>query len=355
MEKSLARKSRKNLYIELCRFLASLVIVGHHSDKFTENPDHILGWGGGWVFVEFFLILTGYLTTLHFQNHGATDIERKAVLYTINKVRKIFPYVAIGIFLMFIEWNLSLKLSLYDRVVLILNLPTNLLLIFSSVTQKANTFLVSNWYLSALIQFLPVIIIIQVKFPKLYKFYLCWLVPVLLYSVGLMYWGTIVVWSTTYCWIRALSGLMLGSCVYYLVYFLQYRFASSLLLKYGSVFLRYFCFVFLILIQKLYKLNDVSMEAVFVVALFFVSAFTSSDIQIRSEWLEKIYSYLGRLSVPIYCIHFVFIKAIQDFFVDLNFNQKVFFSMISSIFFAMFILEIEKRLRNWPRPYSIIA
>lgn len=349
MEKSLPRKSRKNLFIELCRFLASLVIVGHHSDKFFENPAHILGWGGGWVFVEFFLILTGYLTTSHFRTHDATDIERKAVLYAINKLKKIFPYLAVGIFLMFIEWNLSLKLSLYDRVVLILNLPTNLLLVFSDVTQKTNTFCVTNWYMASIIKFLPLIIIIQVKFPKLYKYYLCWIVPVLLYSIGLMYWETIVVWSTTYCWIRALSGLMLGSCVYYLVFFIQCRFAYSLLLKCGFVFLRYFCFIFLVLMQKYYKLADVSIEVVFIVVLFLVSAFASNDIQVKSEWAEKIYSYLGRLSVPIYCIHFFFVKAIQDFFVNLNFNQKVFISMICSVLFAIFVMEmvrlIERRTR----------
>ena len=54
-------KKDKCQYIEMCRFIGSIMILCHHSYTLMERTFFI----GGWAFVEFYFILTGYYTTLH--------------------------------------------------------------------------------------------------------------------------------------------------------------------------------------------------------------------------------------------------------------------------------------------------
>ena len=49
-------------YIELCRFVGAIIILCHHSYTLMDRTIFL----GGWAFVEFYFILTGYYTTSHF-------------------------------------------------------------------------------------------------------------------------------------------------------------------------------------------------------------------------------------------------------------------------------------------------
>lgn len=55
-------KKDKCQYIEMCRFIGSIMILCHHSYILMERTFFI----GGWAFVEFYFILTGYYTTYIF-------------------------------------------------------------------------------------------------------------------------------------------------------------------------------------------------------------------------------------------------------------------------------------------------
>ena len=56
MKKTIKDKSTKNYYIELCRFLACMAIFSYHASW------HLVG---GWIFVEFFFMLTGFFMVKH--------------------------------------------------------------------------------------------------------------------------------------------------------------------------------------------------------------------------------------------------------------------------------------------------
>lgn len=56
---------KKRSVIEICRLIASLVILWHHeyvAKVLDPNEPFIYGW----IFVEFFFVLTGYFTISHF-------------------------------------------------------------------------------------------------------------------------------------------------------------------------------------------------------------------------------------------------------------------------------------------------
>lgn len=54
---------KRNGNVELVRFIGSLIIMASHIENMGfENYPFI----SGWIFVEFFLFITGYYTAKHF-------------------------------------------------------------------------------------------------------------------------------------------------------------------------------------------------------------------------------------------------------------------------------------------------
>lgn len=80
---------KKNNMVELCRFLACYVIFSYHAGgRFTT----------GWIFVEFFFMLSGYFAIKHLVRMEG-KIENKAtypIQYTIDKFKRLLPYTTVG-------------------------------------------------------------------------------------------------------------------------------------------------------------------------------------------------------------------------------------------------------------------
>ena len=88
-------KKDKCQYIEMCRFIGSIMILCHHSYTLMERTFFI----GGWAFVEFYFILTGYYTTLHFSKRmEKCKVECDEIFFYVkNKIKKLYPYAVGGV------------------------------------------------------------------------------------------------------------------------------------------------------------------------------------------------------------------------------------------------------------------
>lgn len=77
-------------YIEFCRFVGAIIILCHHSYTLVDRTLFI----GGWAFVEFYFMLTGYYTTYHFlRKTKEYQVGYREIFYYVkNKIRKLVPY-----------------------------------------------------------------------------------------------------------------------------------------------------------------------------------------------------------------------------------------------------------------------
>lgn len=71
--------------VDLARSISALLVVAHHFS--------ILGFSnysfyGAWIYVEFFLIITGYYTTKHFDRKNYSNPMKESVIYTL---KNLFP------------------------------------------------------------------------------------------------------------------------------------------------------------------------------------------------------------------------------------------------------------------------
>ena len=154
----------KSQYVELTRFIGAIIILCHHSYNLVDRTQFI----GGWAFVEYFFMLTGYFTALHFSNieKYQNDCEAQAVTYMKHKVLRIAPYASIGVilgaFYLFIQPHTA-----DEKWIGIFSFPFNFLMLRgSSFANETWGFNPPLWYVTEIILFLPLIIILMVKARK---------------------------------------------------------------------------------------------------------------------------------------------------------------------------------------------
>ena len=97
---------------------------------------------------------------------------------------------------MFGFFNIITQCSENDKSVASFSLIYNLLLLKGSdIANSSYTYDPPLWYITHLILFLPLIIILMVKNEKIYKYFLCWFIPIMLYALCMDYMKKIAIWE----------------------------------------------------------------------------------------------------------------------------------------------------------------
>lgn len=100
--------------VDIAKFIACLLIMAHHL--------HILGiesypFYNSWIYVEFFLMITGYYTCAHYDGKEVTNKIKDGLSYTLRKFATILPYTVVVTVLAYVtdgvyklichEWSIS--------------------------------------------------------------------------------------------------------------------------------------------------------------------------------------------------------------------------------------------------------
>lgn len=91
--KNYVKKNEKNSFLELWRFIAALLIMATHMYNFGVDNYY---FRETWIYVEFFLIITGFFTAKHFDGHNCDDYMLEALRYTWSKYKPLLPYTSMA-------------------------------------------------------------------------------------------------------------------------------------------------------------------------------------------------------------------------------------------------------------------
>ena len=204
---------QRNGMIDIWRFIFALLIMGHHMYHLDIGESYL--FQSAWIYVEFFFMLSGYFTAKHFLWGGwyiqytEKDGAKEAVLYTLNKMKKIIPYTTIFILTEYIIRNLNYDWkSLRGFLGGFEDSIFELLLLSSSGVVNAR--LAPVWYLSAMFLVLPIFCYLIRTKEKLTVYILSWSIPIIYY--GKM--GVVPRAPWPHDMLRAFSCMMLGVVVY---------------------------------------------------------------------------------------------------------------------------------------------
>lgn len=339
----------KNSFIEILRFVFCMVIFMHHSGFFSDGSEYPF-MKAGFYAVEFFFILTGALSMpFVYRTTKNDEIMKASTGYTINKLKRIFPYALCGIVLSYIWYFIQADttLSIKDRIFGRWNIIYEILFLPMTGVMNVdlNSYLNSPlWYLSVILIVLPLILYIAIRFNDVYCNYLCIFIPLMMHGYlinkydGIGSWGQYsgIVFTGV---IRGAADLMIGS----LVFILSKKIVTkSTISKVIYTFVEAICYIF-----ALYTFNT-SVDGYtyeFAILIMALGMSISLSGQTYTSLVKgRIFNILGTLSLPIYCIHWPVYKLVSLYAPQVNYVSGVIITLCITVIVSVLMLIVVNRI-----------
>jgi len=333
----LVKTTDRNSFMDLYRFVGMLVVMGCHQ--------YHLGVGGfpfndGWIFAEFFFILTGYLTASHFYANTEEGSKlKKAFGYTIRKFKAMMPFIWGAIILEYAFQALKMYFlsgaSAAEILSFLSQLPFEMLMLTGLYTQPV---LVPGWYLSAMFLVFPALCILLQVMNKRALTIVSILVPVMLYML-IGFEGN---WTFPDNLARALSGLLLGVLAFQMNQTLLAGVYRRLHQSWITL-IQLICLLFpLIVCYQNYLGFFTPILFCFVLGIAITMSGKSATDRIRSKALV----YLGRISMPLYLFHWTIAGVLISHRIPLSRESKYIVFHILAILFAICAYELHRSFRS---------
>ena len=287
----------------------------------------------GHVFVEFFFFLTGFFTyasLIKRRRDNTADLKNYPILYTLRKFRRFIPYIIMTATLYVVMSVLCSRLirhiSVNDLLREFSGLPFDVLLL--QVTGIcSNSSFNAWWYLSAILFTLP--LAISLFHRKIcsegVNAYIVYCSPFLIYGafrveVNGLDWDREVFGIVKSGIFRSFAGLCMG-CI---IYDLKERLNASVKSEWQRMVLTiievvsYLSSVFIAWIW-----SDVCNSTFLIVLLLAIGMIiTFSDKSYLAGMNSRMFSCLGRVSLPLYMCHYSIGRLIGRYFTEDNLFKR---------------------------------
>jgi len=280
--------SNRNKDVDLWRFIAILIIMAHHL--------YILGikeypFYDGWIYVEFFLIITGYYTLSHFEGKRKENKAKEAVEYTIKKFLPLLPYTVAVTLAAWLTQNISALINGGG----VKQFLTSFLGDFAFDLLWLSTFplVAPLWYLSAMIIVFPFFCWFIQRENRYMTLLVCFSYVIIFYGSE----GVTTARSFLFDIFRVLAGLMLGA----LIYEINYVFGELLMKINSSICTSIEILLLLFPIVSVYRNWETYKLDLLCFAVGLGLMFSGRCFSVASK--IKVFNYLGKISMPMFILH----------------------------------------------------
>ncbi len=328
--------------VELIRFIAGIGIMLWHASLLGGTVLH-----QGYLFVELFLMLTGYFCTakLESDRNGAYDAMKYSFEYTIKRLRKLFPFAAFGVLMSYVWRFVFAPPQKTEAISLLLKLPFEIFDL--NITGLSNVYAnAPMWYLSALCIALPIVMFFAIRFQSVFKYYVSWVVPVVIYGHFMVRIGAINTWGNDTIYlsavIRAVAGISLGSSGYYLMQHFSRKMQDNKRGLYGviEIITLFTAFIFISIYTE-------GADTGIVMLLYIGCVLSFSGITITSNFSIPVINYLGRLSSVIFSIHWPVFLFTQSLFLGQSFKYKLTIGIAVTLLLSILLDAIFNKGQNF--------
>lgn len=328
----------KNNAIEFYRFLFAVVVYMIHSAKIIGGG---IPWLKGYLGVEFFFILGGFLLFKHFENcTSITSVENYNFEYFKQRVRRLFPqHIFSWICMCFIS------VELYNNTWknIISNSYSEFLLL-QSFGFPASMINGVVWYLSALLFATYCISFLILKNKSTYIYMIAPIAIGVGYGYIAEYYHTLNQHQSLLSFVRAFSDMSLG-CLSYCLYkkFMHSRLNNWII---TTIFESMALTVLVIYCAFGMCINDFLFS--FICVFFIVSVFSNTSK--ISQFLNNKYSaFLGKISFAFYLNQNV-VKHLINYWLFSSYNfspfTKACILILSNILFSIFTMWLIDLIRK---------
>lgn len=346
----------KNSFVELLRFIFCMIIFLHHSGFYAADGMSYPFKNAGFFAVEFFFLLTGALATRHMDKGApSSGCMIYSMDYTVGKLKRVFPYAAIGIICSYVWYFLQAdpSLSIKDRLFGRWNIIYELLFLpMTGVMDVRLEFFLNSplWYLSVILIALPLVMFLVIKCKDFFTHYLAWLLPLMLHALLIQKYGSIGNWGAytgiAYSGvIRGLADLMLG-CFVYSVSSILSR-SKNRIPAWVWTLIEVVLYIFAI-----YTFNTNVDGYTYEFAVLCVAGaliITLSGVSHTSKVSGAFFNHLGALSLPIYCLHWPVYRFMTLYLPNLGYVWAVIIALVICVALSELIMLVGKKHRERAR------
>ena len=340
---------KRNGEIDILRFVFALIVAIHHFGfEYTAHQVIVRGYIG----VEFFFLVTGYLMAKKASKNPApcsnAQIADNTWKFIISKVSSFYPYFLFGFLLTVVSKLFIFKWPITKCISHLIRSIPNLTHTLVGVVAKSDLYISGQWFLSAMI------LAIFILYPILLKDYNLAtkiIFPCIsIFLMGYLYnaYSQIIITYTEFTFlslglIRAIIEIAIGASLFELTPLVQRLNIHPLLLtilKWGG-----YSVVFIYALGytgRSYDIHVMLWCAVGVLLSFSNVGYTIKD--------TKLTRYLGKISLPIYIYHTIVLRScLQIYGTEISksaFLIMYFSAIVLSVIFMIITDFIMKQCRN---------
>jgi peptidoglycan/LPS O-acetylase OafA/YrhL len=335
---------KRNNFIELMRFLFSILVVGYHVQKsmneHTNQPRGI--FINGALAVEFFFLLSGYFMAMSLEKMAKIEnvsIWKKWFNFMKGKIKGlIFPHLIANV-LMVIILSVCYLDELGERMLDgILGLfLLQIAPLWTNLYEKA--LIVPEWYISAMLLNMLFMVPIFLGFKSLLKNRetpIVWILLGVLIIIMIIY-GAITgfVFKQNFIYfLRGWAELCVGMFSYYITQWMKTREYNNWLT--GLLELIAYAVPLIIGILSVNNMIQYISMGITVIFIFFglQITFSGKGILVEKDILNKIYGILGEISLNIYLFHPPLVDLFKKY-ITRNFFARFFIVFPISVILAL--------------------
>ncbi len=289
-----------NTSIELWRFLFTIMVcLLHFNSTYFSRKSY---FSGGYIAVEFFFILSGFLLMNSAERKGS---KQSALTYTIRKMKGFYPHYIFSLSIIFIYKMVEERETLFGILKKMVQVFWEVTMLHMSGIKYSKLYNYITWYISVLIIVGYIIYYLVCNYRKIFIELIAPVAILLIYGYYSFNIGYMDVWipklfGVRICLLRGFAGMSLG-CLCYSIYKRnkQRVFTKAMFNMLNIIKIFSFCFVIVFAALR----GRTQYDFILIVALSVgvtISFLTNSS---KSQPIENILLFLGKLSYPIYLNH----------------------------------------------------
>lgn len=342
MKKVYAVDQNRNLNVELLRIFLTLTVCLHHFRMYSNA----LPYGGGYVAVDCFFIISGFYLAKHVMGNGSENIEN-ALQYIIQRYIRLFP-----------EYFIAFSISLICRFIMNGVLPGNwmgyvkeMLMIEFWCLDSSERVNPPDWYCGYLL-LASVIVFIYMKQIRKYKMpiYITGIMTTALYVYLACYSSHINLYpqyriGISIAIFRALAGLLMG-CLIYLLNYVRCNDSNHEKSKFLYILMVPLGIALSYILLWENRLPYIDYAAIFFFALLFSFAVNMKRKK-YNIYFEGVITYLGKMCFTVYLNHYIvaYVFAKYSLFRELDWKITSMLFLAGTFIFSYFIYQLINIIR----------
>lgn len=347
---------KRNSMIDAMRLIYAVVVVFCHSAYLTE-PNYTVLWKGGYMAVEFFFIVSGYLLASSVYNAGSNQerLGSDTITFVVRKFKGLFPYAVFAWVISFII--LHLPNSFQFKILLKDAINSVWPFFFVNMTGLNGYETVgATWYISAMLLTMLMIYPLMRRNKNLYVWAIAPLVTLFAYGFlaqsenfigpsnkwsGILYLGIL----------RAAAGLSLGCLCYGIVQKLA-KINFTLLSKIWLTIVEIGGYIASLVLMQIRYVDQLDFIIVLVLAVAIILSF-SGKTYTHSVFDSKWFSWTADFSLALYLCHGRMQAFVVRMFPDIvSYGQRLVLYLGCSFLAAALCLLFVKTVRKMGTRYK---